>query len=569
VTVVDTDVPAPHRVEPSIRRGPLRRRWPAVLLFVLLSVGYFAIGWVLIMRYNLFEWDAISRVANAGYTLWSRDPHLAAVGFVWNPLPSLVDLPLLPLSRWWPELRTHGLAGVFQSAFFMAGSAMMVRQIAFDRGVGTFWRWVAVFCYALNPVIVIYGASAMSEAALAFCLLWCVRYLLRWVDSQRVLDLAWAGTALGVGYLTRYEVIPAAAATAALVGVIAFLRSPRAMRIPSAVLSVTIASFPTAVAFVVWAVTGWIVSGELFATLSSQYGNTSQVQFASAHGGFAYNSDWMVIVQRLFGMQPFVGIAVIAAIALWALTKKFDPLVPVVVFGSVLVFAVWGQYSGTTFGWFRFYILAIPLVIVVALVCWAPTEPPFGLWRLDTLSSKLGAVLLSASVVIAMPVTGWSMLTENTSGAQLLLGVNSLVHPEQYPLDQQWYRRAGDDDRRVAAYLDSKNLPDGVVLTDTFVSAVVWLASDNPRQFVVTSDYDFTAKLNRPWDSGIRYILVSNPTGNAAEDAITQRYPRMWADGAGLGTLVFSAQGPNGQERWRLYKLHEPPDEEGSGQPPR
>src|SRR5690349_4617983 len=44
---------------------------------------------------DVFFIDSLSRTANAFYVLFSRDPHLAAVGFVWNPLPSLIQLPLL------------------------------------------------------------------------------------------------------------------------------------------------------------------------------------------------------------------------------------------------------------------------------------------------------------------------------------------------------------------------------------------------------------------------------------------------------------------------------------------
>ena len=41
-----------------------------------------------------FQWrignaDAITRTANAAFVLFSRDPHAAAVGFVWPVLPSL------------------------------------------------------------------------------------------------------------------------------------------------------------------------------------------------------------------------------------------------------------------------------------------------------------------------------------------------------------------------------------------------------------------------------------------------------------------------------------------------
>src|SRR5215217_7860157 len=157
------------------------KRW-GVALFALLFVLYFAVGAVLILRYNMFDPDAPSRVANAGYALMSRQPHLSAIGFVWNPLPSLVEIPVLQLSRWIPELKTHGLAGVAQSALFMAGAAVMVRRIALDRGVGTAWRWLATVCFALQPMMVIYGASGMSEAAQVFCILWCARHLMQWVN---------------------------------------------------------------------------------------------------------------------------------------------------------------------------------------------------------------------------------------------------------------------------------------------------------------------------------------------------------------------------------------------------
>ncbi|MDF2830576.1 MAG: hypothetical protein K0R01_3859, partial [Mycobacterium sp.] len=89
-------------------------------LFVGLSALYFTIGTVLVLRYNMFDPDATSRVANAGYVVFSRQPHLSAIGFVWNPLPSMVEIPVLQFSRWWPELKTHGLASVVQSALFMA-----------------------------------------------------------------------------------------------------------------------------------------------------------------------------------------------------------------------------------------------------------------------------------------------------------------------------------------------------------------------------------------------------------------------------------------------------------------
>ena len=47
------------------------------------------------------------------------------------------------------------------------------------------------------------------------------------VDGQQTAqDLTWAGIALAVGYLSRYEIVVATAGAVALVGVIVIFRSP-------------------------------------------------------------------------------------------------------------------------------------------------------------------------------------------------------------------------------------------------------------------------------------------------------------------------------------------------------
>ena len=533
-------------------------RYWGLALFAMLSALYFVIGSVLIMRYNLFDPDATSRVANAGYVSFSRQPHLSAIGLVWNPLPSLATIPVLEFSRWWPELKTHGLASVVQSSLFMAGAAVMVRRIALDRGVGTVWRWAAVVCFALQPMIVIYGASGMSEAAETFCLLWTARHLMQWIRNDRDGDLAWAGIALGLGYLARYEVVPAACGAALLVAVVAYRRRVGSSRLGSVTLAVVIVLFPMVCAFTTWALTGWIVSGELFATLSSQYGNGSQVAGAVERSGAlaqAASDDWVVIGARLMGMQPFVGLATAGAVALALLRRNLVPLVPVATFAPVLVFAAWSQFSSTTFGWFRFYLLAIPLVICIALACWTPfdaSKPPW--WRANDAPSRLGAALLAASLVIGIPVTVRAMFDERIGNQQLQYGLKSLLDPQKYPPAEQWYRRLMVNDRSLADYFDRRNLPDGSVLMDTFNTWGVWLSSHDPKQFVITSDYDFNAVMNRPWDFGVRYIVASNPTISDA-DALNVRYPTLWHDGAGLGTLVHSVYGATGDERFRVYRI--------------
>ena len=553
------DRPTAVALVPASAAAPRRRR--GAVLFVGLAGLYFAVGYLLVMRYNLFDLDGVSRVANAGYVIQSRHPHLSAIGFVWNPLPSLVEIPVLLLDRWWPELRTHGLAGVVQSALFMAGAALMVRGIALDRGVGSGWRRVAVAAFALQPMIVVYGASGMSEAAETFCMLWCVRYLMRWSDGRNPVDLALAGLALGVGFMARYEVAPAALGVAVFVAIVTGQGAASGSRRSTVLANVTIVLFPIAVSASLWALTGWVVNHELFATLSSQYGNESQVKSATERGGplaQAASADWVVIAARLLGMQPFVGIAAAGAVIWAALVRKPTTLVPVVTFGPILAFAAWGQYTSTTFGWFRFYLLAIPLVICVALACWTPRSASRRRQRSATSIRKFAAGLLCASILIGFPVTVLASLNQRIGNQQLQFGFNSLLHPQRFAVQDLWFRRLMVNDRAMAQHLDRQHLADGTVLMDTFNTWGVWLSSTHPKQFVITSDYDFKSTLNRPWEFDIKYLVVSNPAVSDA-DAINVRYPTLWNDGAGFSKLVYSIRGANSEDQFRLFEVTGPP----------
>jgi hypothetical protein len=536
-------------IEPVVRQ---RISAAPAVLFVGLTACYVAISWVLTVRYNLFDGDGPSRVAHAGFAVMSRDPHLSAIGFVWNPLPSLVEIPLLPLHRWWPELKTHGMAGAFQSAAFMAGSALMIRRIAIDRRVERRWRWIAVAAFAFHPMVLTYGGSGLSEAAEIFCVLWCIRHLLRWFSDQRIGDLAWAGIALGVGYLARYEMVLAALGAAVLVAWVSLLRCSPASRRSATLLNVLVVLFPLSAAFIAWALAGWVLTGQAFSTLSSQYGNASQVATSLARqpDSVAVGSDSMMLAVRTLAMQPLTGIAAALAVVLSVARRRIEGVLPLATLGAILAFSLWGAYTETTFGWFRYYLPAVPMVIVVGLLCWAPGA--------GIAPRRLGAVLLSASLLVGIPVTAVSMLNPDIGNHQLQFGLNSLLDPQRYPADEQWYRRVGVDDRILAGYLDDQNLPDGSVLMDTFMNWGVWLASDRPRQFLIDTDFDYLAALNRPWDFGVQYILVTNPRYNAAPDSVITRYPTMWADGAGIGVLAHSAEGAFRQEQWRLYRVVEP-----------
>ncbi|WP_206515011.1 hypothetical protein, partial [Xanthomonas perforans] len=93
-----------------------------VVLFTAFTVLYLAVGLYLSLGAGYLQGDALSRVADTRAALLSRDPHLAAIGFIFTPLTALAQLPLVGLSEWFPALTRWSLTAVAVSAPAMAGA---------------------------------------------------------------------------------------------------------------------------------------------------------------------------------------------------------------------------------------------------------------------------------------------------------------------------------------------------------------------------------------------------------------------------------------------------------------
>ena len=619
----------------SARRRLTRSQWWGISLFGGLAVGYLAVGAYLYLVVGYINPDASSRVGNAGYTIWSRFPHLGAVGFVWNPLPSLVEIPVLEMTRhWplnnWPELRRVGFAGAVMSALFMSGAAWQVRRIALDYGSGRVLRWLAVAAFALNPMVILYAGMGMSEAPFLFFLLWICRRILLWVNRSHVVDLVVAGVALGLAYLTRYEALPAAVGVGWGVFVLTARRHRpagsrgRASWMAGASFGVhdaAIVMLPTIFAFVLWALSGWLLDGSAFSQFSSQYGNAAQVEAAGIISAQDVGAGPLVevIAGNLLGIQPllFAVLPVVAWIAVRL--RRVDAAVPGVIFGSVLLFQMSAVILGSTFGWFRFYMAATPLVVIAVLVACGPrpSKTPLpqvrgasahlmlpevrgaqatshegprrslssdrSLRSRDTRPSSSGdrtfprsdtrrslssdrtfprscvertTLTVLMTLVLATSLPVTAASMLNPAIGKEEYGLRSAIWPEQYPTEGYWFYWFGDVARNIAGWFDNQALPPGSVLVDTFGISRIWLFSDNPEQFVVRSDFDFFAKLNQPSAKGVQYILVPRPTGLGSADAVNVRYPTMWDDGAGIATLAMTVTSPGGTPQFRIYQIN-------------
>ena len=198
--------------------------WASLALYVL--VGYW-----LQVRNGFILGDALSRVSAAESVIYSRDPHVAAIGFIFTPLTAIVEIPAILLSPLWPDLTARAFGGSIMSALFMAGAVVQILSVGTDRGLPRSYTVIVTALFALNPMIVFYGSNGMSEAPFIFFLTWAVRRLMLWMVDDDVHHLVTAGgIAMGLAYLTRYDAVGTVAAAGILVGVTTYRRARQAPR---------------------------------------------------------------------------------------------------------------------------------------------------------------------------------------------------------------------------------------------------------------------------------------------------------------------------------------------------
>ncbi|MEV6770178.1 glycosyltransferase family 39 protein [Nocardia sp. NPDC051030] len=556
------------QAHPTAVSAPARTGIRPRTLFWVSTLIYLAAGVVVSTGHGYLMGDALSRVSATQAALFSRDPHLSAIGFVFTPLTSLAQIPMELFAPIFPGITTWGLSGVLMSALFMGGAVTQIHGIGTDRGAPMWLCLSVTVLFALNPMVLFYGGNGMSEAPFLFCLCWAVRRLSRWVRTDDVHDLLACGIALGLAYLTRYDAVAPALAAGAMVFVLSYKRRREdAHRWSAAFMDLVLVSAPIVLAFLVWAITSWLITGQAFQQFSSQYGNSSILAQSGASGPSAPIAALQYSIAATLVLGPILPLLIPISGALAVRRRDLQVLVPILLCGAVLGFQAFSYASGSTFAFLRFYVAAIPLAAVLTLyIAPAAQQPPShrpGLHveappphrRVPVFGAALTVVLLAVSV----PITGWGMNSNDLAVQEYALGAVLFPNPGNASAryaDQRRIAATFSTERKIANYLDAMRLPRGAVLMDTVYGFAVAVASDRPDQFVIPSDRDFVRVLDRPADRGVKYILAVPNSGRGVSDAVNRRYPTMYDNGAGIATLELEI--PNdgaGQPQWRLYRV--------------
>jgi hypothetical protein len=535
-----------------------RRFNPGVLAFLIPLAAYLSLAWLLAFQWHHIVGDAWSRVGNAYYVLFSRDPHLAAIGFVWGPLPAVSTMPLLLFKDFWPGLVKEGFAGNITSAIFMAAAVYQVWVTLEEWKLAIPSRLGLTTLFAAHPMTLHYAANGNSEALFLLLLIVAVRRLARWLRSNEPGEIVVASFALALAYLTRYETALVAASVVAGVFLVTAYRHRGRLgsRLVTASADALIVSAPVALAFGAWTFASWLIVGHPFEQFASPYGTTAQLEVGrSLIAGVGTPAAVTFVAGQLLILEPFLVVLVALALLVAARRRDLLPLVPLAVLGSVLAFAIVAWLTGRTGGFIRYYITEVPLATLLAgavLARMSPTpvqrspqsaRPQPG--RRQSLFGRGGRRRLSTAALVV--VVGLVAAALPFSAAQLF--DSELGRGEASQLAEVRLYLAS---RHVAAEIDEMDLPDGVVLMDVFLGFGVALSSDHPQQFVITPDRDFQAALVDPAGAGVRYLLVPAPVGPGRLDAMNREWPTLYESGAGLATLVREFPAPS---YWRLYAV--------------
>lgn len=564
----------------ALRAVPIPRVSGGAFVFAIPLVAYLALGAFFAFGAATIAGDALSRVGNAYYVLFSRDPHLAAMGFVWNPLPSMAALPLVALSGVWPPLVQQGFAANVVSAVFMAAAVYQLRGWCRDLGLGTLASLVVTGLFAAHPLIALYGANGMSEAPFVFFLVVAARRLGAWVRTQEVAALVLSGGALALAYLTRPEAIAAAIAGCAVVGALSFVHAQGRFRDRGAVARADVALFgaPFAAAFAAWALASWIIVGSPFETFTSVYGGSNQIALAietiRQSTGDTPAAALSFAARQILGLEPLLLPILIIGGTVGAFRRDARMLAVVAIFGSVLLFSLGLFLAGKSYGWLRFYIGLIPLAAMAAGAAIAgirgrPRNVTFAallrspgprakpMLRHVVGTSTRGALIGLTLMLVGVGLpSGLATVRAPDLAREEDLHVSGLSAASGREIPWEWhqYRLAGD----VARYLDSLGLPDGAVVVDVALGFWIVLQSDRPRQFVITPDRDFDSIVADPAAFGARYLLVSPSSGLGGVTAIARAYPGIFETGAGVAILDREFSSPDGAQYtwpWRLYRV--------------
>ena len=558
------------RANPRARSRAHGRRIPieGLVIFVAAATFYSLAGAWLDFHMHYMIDDAYARIDNAFDVLFTSDPHLAAIGFFWPPLPSFLELPIIAFKNVWPPLVTQGYAGVIEAALFGAGTVVVINAGARWAGVMAPLRWLICLAWIANPMVLIYSTQGMSEAPFMFFFAASLLVFLVWSENSRPFHLPVMGTLAGLGCLCRNESLIVALVLGAGVIAIGVRRRESWGNIENSALMYAL---PAAFFVLLWLGSAAILFNDplywLHANgidvLASKTSATAVANAAAAGSGVSRAVAFDNISVPGFGasasfvlghsLQLYPGVlAILAALGVRMITRGNRLALLVLLACGLAIPAIDMFIIQKGLGPFlRYQIAVIPFTFVLAIFLLRGVHGERGI-RTQVVAVGVIAVLALSNVQTAMTISDPSIGQQEAPLVDALAAGKPV--PEATPVINKIIIGM-----RITPKILALDKDHGRILCDSSTCFPIVLNAPNPTLFRVTSDRSFQASTAAPLEYRVEYFLVPALQGQGAFDALNVLYPTLWKNGAGFATLVGVVNGDPSMGQWRLYRVHADP----------
>ncbi|MBI3965921.1 MAG: hypothetical protein HY329_09830 [Chloroflexi bacterium] len=505
-------------------------------------------------RVSVFAPDAVSRTASAFFVLFSRDPHLGAIGFVWNPLPAFIQLPVVFVFHYLGI--DVILAGGVVTALLGAGTLVFMNWLLFQSGIGRI-RYALVALYGLNPMIALYSANGMSEALFIFLLVLIVCGFIRWGNTGTLTGFLGLTAASVLVVQTRYEALAfVAAVTFCLVPVLYPLAKYLGIDVLSRRIEAYLITYLGSVSysFGLWIYFNWTIMGDPLHFLHSNYGNLAQtaVLFGSDAAAPLRGAAGSIVGATVYGLwhlgalYPIFFAVLLAGLVVVARRRQIMLFCVLLMAVSVPAFEILMLYRASSFGWLRFFMYGIPFTILLLAELHRSAPDWFDKRRSSTVWSAIIALMLLSNVA------SWLAMNTPQVGREEWLALRKVSEPSFSP--------GGDwlEEHRAIANAIEELPPKRLVLLPTYLGYAIPLVAPDPTRYIVTSDREFDQVLAAPAPTA-SYIMVPQPEGNGKSDPVNQKYSTLWERGTPWTEFVRDFRTVD--VHWRLYKVLRNPDD--------
>ncbi len=459
--------------------------------------------------------DAMSRTANSFYVFYSIPHRLTSMGLVWNPLPSVIQLPFVLLSKLWRPLVTKGISMSFASALFEAWGVKSMYRCFHTLKCRERDALIIIILFVVNPYVMFYGANGMSEIMMAAAGMQIISSLTCWIRKGEPFYIMEMGMTFVIMFLIRYEAVP----FALFVGLgmtLHMLISKRERKYypgkgiePFWYIESTmwVTFLPLIFSVVCWIIYNWLITGNPLYFMDSGYSMSAYSAYYQDYGGIL--SAVSFVFERIWPMLiPFA--ALLIARALTGTFFRYETL--------IMVFSVLGLSAFTTV-----LILIGKSGGYVRYVCYplffAPAFVPYAINAARDRASMVVRIMAVGLAASALVFT-WGFSQSPMFREDLFLNIPA-------------------NSETVAEYLNA-NCRNSRVLMDSYRTYYIIMNADHPEEWVISCSTDFEDCVADPVRTGIDYIVVPQIGSYGNMDALNIAWPELYNNGAGWADEVAS-----------------------------